>query len=64
MYFENAYRDEITEKITPSGTGTYEDPSTQKMAGIVTWNEGSITLNDYFSRWPNETAIQSAWFGA
>jgi len=64
LYFENAYRDEITEKITPSGTGTYEDPSTQKMTAIVTWNEGSITLNDYFSRWPNETAIQSAWFGA
>lgn len=64
LYFENAYRDEITEKIVPSGAGTYEDPSAQKMTAVVTWKDGSITLSDYFSRWPNETAIQTGWHGA
>jgi len=44
--------------------GGIEDPSTQKIQVIVSSNENSdIILNNYFTRWKNETFIQTDWSG-
>lgn len=65
LYFENVNREEATENITASsGLGIYDDPSTQKLTVVVSWNDGSVVLTKYLSRWKNETVVQTNWFGS
>lgn len=45
-------------------TGGMEDPSTQKIQVVVSSNESSdVALSNYFTRWKNETFIQTDWSG-
>ncbi len=61
IYIYNVSRDENGNVIEAGGT---EDPSTQKIQVIVSSSESSdVILSNYFTRWKNETFIQTDWSG-
>lgn len=61
IYIYNVSRDAEGNIVETGGT---EDPSTQKIQVVVSSNESSdITLSNYFTRWKNETFIQTDWSG-
>lgn len=59
FYIFNVSRDAAGDIVE---TGGAEDPSTQKIQVIVSSSESSaVVLNNYFTRWKNETFIQTDW---
>jgi type II secretory pathway pseudopilin PulG len=59
---DNVSRDDITRNIQTTYSGTYDDPSTQKVTINVSWAGGSpIVLSEYFFRWKNKICGQPGW---
>jgi len=46
--------------INPSGNN---DPSTQKITIKIFWNDDSLEIFKYLTRWPNELFVQTDWSG-
>jgi hypothetical protein len=53
--------------VTPCGSGSFEDPSTQKVSSVVEWiastGATNLTLVDYITRWKNAIFQQTDWSG-
>ncbi len=53
--------------VTPCGSGSLEDPSTQKISSVVEWiastGATNLTLVDYITRWKNAIFQQTDWSG-
>lgn len=53
--------------VTPCGSGSLEDPSTQKVSSVVEWiastGATNLTLVDYITRWKNAIFQQTDWSG-
>ncbi len=70
FYIENVSRDATTKDIEQTYTASREDPSTQKVTAIVSWQNsggldiGAATTTKYIMRARNAAASQTDWSGA
>lgn len=67
IIIENACRNDIGGAIagvSPCGSGTTDDPTTQKITVTVSKTDmPDVILNAYFTRYPNESMLQTNWSG-
>ncbi len=53
--------------VAPCGSGSADDPSTQKVTAVTQWTTGQgagiTTLSDYLTRWKNTIFRQTDWSG-
>lgn len=55
----NVSRD-IDGDIDPAGT---DDPSTKKVTATISWSGGSLSSEEYISRWQRDSCFQTDWGG-
>jgi type II secretory pathway pseudopilin PulG len=61
---DNTTRNIITTSgVPPCTTGNSDDPSTQELAILVSWNGRTVSKTAYLTRWRNKICNQTDWTG-
>lgn len=64
FYIENVSRDPTTRAIEYSYNASNDDPSTQKITIVVSWQGAApITVSEFITRWRNRVCVQTNWNG-
>lgn len=64
FYIENVSRDPTTRAIESVYNASNDDPSTQKITIVASWQGAApITASEFITRWRNRICVQTNWNG-